>query len=82
MRRVLLWLVGVYRSAIGPYLRSACRFEPTCSAYALDALEKKRGGEAIMLIAGRLGRCHPWGGSGWDPVPAEWVAENERVGRG
>jgi len=46
-----------------------CRFVPTCSDYALDALERHGATRGVALIAGRLCRCHPWGGHGWDPVP-------------
>ena len=48
---------------------SPCRYQPTCSAYALDALEQHGALRGSWLIVRRLGRCHPWGGHGWDPVP-------------
>jgi putative membrane protein insertion efficiency factor len=48
---------------------SPCRFDPTCSAYALDALEHRGAARGSWLIVRRLARCHPWGGHGWDPVP-------------
>ena len=48
---------------------SPCRYQPTCSAYALDALELHGALRGLWLTARRLGRCHPWGGHGWDPVP-------------
>ncbi|MBL8668873.1 MAG: membrane protein insertion efficiency factor YidD [Rhodospirillales bacterium] len=62
---VLLW-----RWLISPVLPLSCRFAPSCSAYALEALQQHgslRGGRLALL---RLCRCHPWGGSGFDPVPA------------
>lgn len=49
---------------------SPCRFDPTCSAYALDAITLHGSLRGAMLAARRIGRCHPWGGMGWDPVPA------------
>jgi putative membrane protein insertion efficiency factor len=48
---------------------SPCRFDPTCSAYALEALEQHGAARGTWLTARRLLRCHPWGGHGWDPVP-------------
>jgi putative membrane protein insertion efficiency factor len=48
---------------------SPCRYQPTCSAYALEALELHGALRGTWLTARRLGRCHPWGGHGWDPVP-------------
>ncbi|CAN5582346.1 membrane protein insertion efficiency factor YidD [soil metagenome] len=49
---------------------SPCRFEPSCSSYALDALATFGAGRGGRLALGRILRCHPWGGHGWDPVPA------------
>jgi putative membrane protein insertion efficiency factor len=48
---------------------SPCRFDPTCSTYALDALERHGAARGSWLTIRRLARCHPWGGMGWDPVP-------------
>ena len=48
---------------------SPCRFDPTCSTYALEALERHGAARGSWLAARRVGRCHPWGGLGWDPVP-------------
>jgi putative membrane protein insertion efficiency factor len=48
---------------------SPCRYQPTCSAYALDALEQHGAARGSWLTIRRLCRCHPWGGHGWDPVP-------------
>jgi putative membrane protein insertion efficiency factor len=50
---------------------SPCRFDPTCSAYALDALELHGAVRGSWLAVRRIGRCHPWGGQGWDPVPRD-----------
>ncbi len=49
---------------------SPCRFDPSCSTYALDALERHGALRGTWLTIRRLGRCHPWGGTGWDPVPS------------
>ena len=48
---------------------SPCRYDPTCSAYALEALERHGAARGTWLTLRRLLRCHPWGGVGWDPVP-------------
>ncbi len=48
---------------------SPCRYDPTCSAYALDAVEQHGAVRGTWLTIRRLARCHPWGGRGWDPVP-------------
>ncbi|MEO1291804.1 MAG: membrane protein insertion efficiency factor YidD [Pseudomonadota bacterium] len=67
---VLLRLpIHIYRGAISPLIGSNCRYHPTCSAYALEALERHGPFRGCWLIARRLTRCHPWGGSGFDPVP-------------
>jgi putative membrane protein insertion efficiency factor len=68
-RRALIALVRGYRFALKPWLGSACRFEPTCSAYALQALERHGALAGSALSAGRLLRCHPWCQGGLDPVP-------------
>jgi putative membrane protein insertion efficiency factor len=65
----LLGLVGLYRLLISPWLGNNCRFEPTCSAYAVEALRKHGAFRGSWLTLARISRCHPWGGSGHDPVP-------------
>jgi len=69
-QQVLVLLVKGYRLLFKPWLGNACRFEPSCSQYALDALGRHGalGGSALTL--GRLLRCHPWCAGGIDPVPA------------
>ncbi len=68
-RRVLAWPVRAYRYFLSPWLGSACRFEPTCSRYALDALEQRGAVAGSYLAARRVLRCHPWCDGGFDPVP-------------
>jgi uncharacterized protein len=67
--RALIAIVGVYRVAISPLLPSSCRYTPTCSDYAQQALRKYGAVKGSWLTARRLLRCHPWGGFGEDPVP-------------
>jgi len=67
---VLISAVRAYRFFLSPWLGSGCRFEPTCSAYALDALDRHGAAVGVALTLGRIGRCHPWCEGGLDPVPA------------
>lgn len=67
--RALIALVSFYRRAISPLLPPHCRYEPSCSAYAIEAIRVHGAGRGLILAARRIGRCHPWGGTGMDPVP-------------
>lgn len=71
MQAALMGLVKAYRLLLSPWLGSACRFEPTCSAYALQALHDHGAAAGSYLTLARLARCHPWCAGGHDPVPAE-----------
>jgi len=66
--RLLHLLVRGYRK-VGAGRPSPCRFDPSCSTYALEALERHGAARGSWLAVRRLARCHPWGGMGWDPVP-------------
>lgn len=68
---LLIGLVRGYRLFLSPWLGSACRFEPTCSRYAIEALERHGAAAGSYLTLARLGRCHPWCAGGCDPVPAQ-----------
>lgn len=68
-QRLLILAVQAYRLLLKPWLGNACRFEPTCSAYALHALQQHGAIAGTALAAGRLLRCHPWCSGGCDPVP-------------
>lgn len=72
--RILLGLIRFYRRAVSPWTPPACRFHPTCSAYAREAVERHGPWRGSGLALRRLLRCHPFGGSGWDPVPGAPVA--------
>ncbi len=61
--------VRAYRLVFSPWVGFNCRYQPTCSAYAMEALEKHGALRGSLLAARRIGRCHPWGGDGYDPVP-------------
>ncbi|MCU0441055.1 MAG: membrane protein insertion efficiency factor YidD [Bacteroidia bacterium] len=64
-----IFLIKVYQFLISPLLPNACRYSPTCSVYAEQAIIKYGIIKGIYLAAKRLSRCHPWGGSGHDPLP-------------
>lgn len=73
LRKVLIFpfvlLIRFYQVCISPYKPPTCRFTPTCSEYALQAFRKWGPFKGLYLTVRRLLRCHPWGGSGYDPVP-------------
>jgi putative membrane protein insertion efficiency factor len=70
IRAVLVSLVKAYRLLLSPWLGSSCRFEPTCSLYAIEALQVHGAAAGSYLTVHRLLRCHPWCAGGHDPVPA------------
>ena len=68
--RVLVLLIRAYQVVLSPFFGGACRFLPSCSAYAVEAIETHGAWRGAMLAARRLSRCHPFGRAGVDPVPA------------
>jgi uncharacterized protein len=69
MRRIAVNLIRGYQYLLSPWLGNNCRFQPSCSEYAISAIEQHGVGRGLWLAARRIGRCHPWGSSGHDPVP-------------
>ncbi|HRL02868.1 MAG TPA: membrane protein insertion efficiency factor YidD [Vitreoscilla sp.] len=69
MKYLLLKFVRFYQVAISPMLPPRCRYTPTCSQYAVEALQKHGACKGSMLTLRRVCRCHPFGGNGYDPVP-------------
>lgn len=69
MKRLLQLPIRLYRWFISPLLGQNCRYHPSCSAYALEAIETHGALRGAWLATRRLCRCHPWGGAGHDPVP-------------
>ena len=69
MGRIFIWLISIYQRLISPLVGPCCRFHPTCSEYAKEALENHGLVMGIWLTIKRLSKCHPLGGSGFDPVP-------------
>jgi putative membrane protein insertion efficiency factor len=69
VKRLLGIPIHAYRWCVSPFLGRHCRFVPTCSAYALEALDSHGAWRGSVLAVRRICRCHPWGGAGFDPVP-------------
>jgi uncharacterized protein len=65
----LVALIRIYQFILSPYIGPKCRYTPTCSQYALEALKKYGLFKGLWLALKRISRCHPWGGHGADPVP-------------
>ena len=69
MKYVLIALLRGYRAVISPLYGQVCRYHPSCSAYALEAVQVHGSIKGTWLAVRRLGRCHPWAAGGYDPVP-------------
>jgi len=69
MRTVLLGMIRAYQAVVSPWVPGSCRYTPSCSEYARIAVERFGAARGMWLAARRLGRCHPLGGHGYDPVP-------------
>lgn len=69
MKSLLISLIHIYQHYISPLTPPACRYTPTCSQYTLEAIQKYGALRGTWLGLKRICRCHPWGGSGYDPVP-------------
>ena len=65
----LIFLVKIYQSIISPLFPPTCRYTPTCSEYAIQSLKKHGLIKGVYLSIKRVVKCHPWGGSGYDPIP-------------
>jgi putative membrane protein insertion efficiency factor len=73
LKKILIFpfviLIKIYKLCISPFFSASCRFTPSCSTYALEAFKKYGIFKGFWLSLKRISRCHPWGGSGYDPVP-------------
>jgi putative membrane protein insertion efficiency factor len=82
VKHVLIAVMKAYRAVVSPLYGQVCKFHPTCSAYALEALEVHGAAKGSWLAMRRLVRCHPWSLGGYDPVPgsereSRWLARLE-----
>lgn len=73
--------VRAYQLFVSPVLPPSCRFLPSCSEYAAEAIERHGAVRGVGLALRRLARCHPWGGSGYDPVPEPFARRRAHSGR-
>lgn len=73
MQRIVIkffvFLIRIYQYTLSPFLGAHCRYQPTCSAYSIEAFKTHGVFKGFYLSVKRIGSCHPWGGSGYDPVP-------------
>ena len=69
LKVVVILLIKIYQKVVSPWTPASCRYNPTCSSYSIDAFQKHGLWKGFVLTIKRIGSCHPWGGSGYDPVP-------------
>ena len=81
MKHVMIWLIGLYRKYISPLKPPCCRFTPTCSAYAIEAFQKRGFFVGLGLTVWRILRCNPFSKGGYDPVPEKKPRESRRIKR-
>lgn len=80
MKHVMIWLVRLYRKIISPIKPPCCRFSPTCSAYAIEAFEKRGFFVGLILTVWRILRCNPFSKGGYDPVPEKGLRNAKNKG--
>ena len=78
MKRILLWLIKGYQLILSPVIGANCRHEPTCSRYSFQAIERFGSIRGLWLTLKRVGKCHPWGTWGYDPVPEHTKPSSQR----
>lgn len=76
MQSLFIFLIRAYRLLLSPWFGNQCRFYPTCSVYAEEAIHRYGAGKGLFLTIKRLGKCHPWHAGGLDPVPASKPQES------
>ena len=81
MKHVMIWLIGLYRKYISPLKPPCCRFTPTCSAYAIEAFQKRGFFVGLALTVWRILRCNPFSKGGYDPVPEKGTRKQKRIER-
>ena len=78
MKHIMIWLISLYRKFISPIKPPCCRFTPTCSAYAIEAFEKRGFFVGFALTVWRILRCNPFSKGGYDPVPEKRARKSKR----
>jgi len=81
-REICIGSIRVYQKVISPFLPQSCRYHPSCSEYALQAVDEYGVWKGGLLAVKRLCRCHPWGGSGFDPVAHQMESDGSRFPAG
>lgn len=81
MKRLLLAIIRAYQFLLSPWVGNQCRFYPTCSHYAVEAIERHGAVGGSWLALRRIGRCHPWHPGGMDPVPESCSCGNHSHGK-
>ena len=66
---MVILLIKIYQKVVSPWTPASCRYNPTCSSYSVQAFQKHGLWKGFVMTIKRIGSCHPWGGSGYDPVP-------------
>ena len=79
MKHVMIWLIRLYRKIISPIKPPCCRFRPTCSAYAIEAFQKRGFFVGLILTIGRILRCNPFFKGGYDPVPEKGLRNPKNI---
>ena len=78
MKRLLIGAIRLYRNTLSPFIGQQCRFEPTCSHYGEEAIEKHGALRGSLLTVWRILRCGPWSKGGYDPVPETFLVKHEK----
>lgn len=73
MKQIFIMVIRLYQLTLSPWVGRECRFQPTCSAYAIESFQRHGTLKGFYLTVARLLRCHPLGGRGYDPVPAQFT---------
>lgn len=79
LKRFLILLVRFYQNVISPLSPSVCRYQPTCSHYMVEAIQTHGAFKGLLMGLRRIGRCHPWGGQGYDPVPPKANKKSDKI---